>query len=203
VSSTGLVTGVALGNSNITAGTNSITSNISSITIVSVQNLLLNPGFNIVDPYDPTKPQYWLKYKTPWSTRYNPVPWTYESPGSGRDGIGRCISINFPNIEKGHDANWLQCVKITPGITYTVSGYMRAQTTGTGAEVRIDWFSDPCTSYNYVSSTVISSQNLNSWTYFNKTITAPMSVNGANLLLVLKKGAKGKASFDDMIFGRK
>lgn len=198
VSPSGLVTGIAAGNANITARSGTVTSNTSVITVTTTPpqtgNLLLNPGFETGTSGNPDN---WTKKTsdgvlTPFSFTYPEV------------GINNGKSVAIQRIVAGSTwAYWLQVVNLTTSISsYRLAGSIKTQnvtSTNWGAYMQVDWFS----STGYISTSF--SQKIvgtNNWTPVEIVSPPPSGAIRAEIALLLNStGVGDKVWFDDIYFG--
>jgi hypothetical protein len=161
----------------------------------AVQNLLVNPGFEMGSSGSPDN---WRKY----SKGTIPSSNLYIYPETGRGDTGYSVSINFGSNNYSGRASWIQNVpNLKANTSYILFGYMKftnvAAPTGYGATIGIDWFKGS----TYISSKTITSQTgTKDWLSYSRKVTSPSNANNANIWLMLTNGS-GKVYFDDIFFG--
>lgn len=157
--------------------------------------LLSNTGFETISPTNSSMPANWNTYN---SGSIPPHPYIYPVT-PGRDGTGKCVSIQFPQKYSGNAA-WVQKINVTAGSSYILSVYMKTNNVivsrGEGAVLLVDWFNGS----KWVDLTSVKMITGNTgWTQYAGTVVVPATVTNANVVLRLAN-ASGQVWFDDASF---
>lgn len=161
-------------------------------SIIPTIELVQNPRFEIGKI---GMPDAWKTYKS-GTTPSNPFIYPVTP---GRDGKGKCVSINFPTKYSG-DAAWIQNIKITAGKSYIFSAYMKTNnvvpSSGYGARLMVDWFNGS-TWMTYANIKTVAGTT--DWAQYSGVVIAPANATNANVVLRLQK-TSGQVWFDDVSF---
>lgn len=153
-------------------------------------NILLNSGFEIVDPTVPTRPQYWKTYQT--GTAH-----IYSYPEPGRDGIGKSVSTQYPTLETGKLASWVQSLRNDITKSYKLAGWIKTENIiGKGAIIKVDWKDS---NWAYIGMSTIMPRRIGTtpWTYYEGIISSTTAY-GMTVVLELWDSS-GKVWFDDIL----
>ncbi len=158
---------------------------MSSNILVADGNLLPNPSFEKGDK----QPQGWVV----WGGKKNEAAWSDKQAKSGRK------SLSVSTAAKKDGCRWIteEAVKVTPGVEYELTGWIKTLNAGGNCTISISWYSKK----GWLSSKrALLINKTHDWRLLTLRAKAPEKAVCAKIYVGKIRNGTGECWFDDLSF---